>query len=174
MLSDKYAYMRVKFEYNELFTKGNLALMSLWYRFTYMSQAIRGSIWCFWGVRWLTAGQQVTWAQFWTQKIDFGSSYCTYSGAKSCSLPGRLNPCFWLAVQEKGLGCKPFLCQKLWKDLETGRNCQKSYQMLPEILEYGLKLNFLVKSLDCLKLSNLLGETCPMVIFWEPGSIFFK
>ena len=48
----------------------------------------------------------------------------------------------------------------------------KSYQMLSEILEYGLKLNFLVKSLDCLKLSNLLGETCPMVIFENLGPFF--
>ena len=70
-----------------------------------------------------------------------------------------------IGCSRERVGCKPFLCQNLWKDLETGRNCQKSYQMLPEILEYGLKLNFLVKSLDCLKLSNLLGETCPMVIF---------
>ena len=50
----------------------------------------------------------------------------------------------------------------------------KSYQMLTEILEYGLKLNFLVKSLDCLKLSNLLGETCPMVIFFEDLGPFFQ
>ena len=46
--------------------------------------------------------------------------------------------------------------------------------MLSEILEYGLKLNFLVKSLDCLKLSNLLGETCPMVIFFEDLGPFFQ
>ena len=148
--------------------------MSLWYWFTYMSQAIRGSIWCFWGVRWLTAGQQVTWAQFWTQKVDFGSSYCTYSGAKSCSLPGRLNPCFWLAVQEKGLGCKPFLCQNLWKDLETGRNCQKSYQMLSEILEYGLQFTFQSNHWIVWKLTNLLGENCPLVIFWVLGPFFVK
>ena len=131
--------------------------MSLWYWFTYMSQAIRGSIWCFWGVRWLTAGQQVTWAQFWTQKVDFGSSYCTYSGAKSCSLPGRLNPCFWLAVQEKGLGCKPFLCQKLWKDLETGRNCQNLTRCCLKYLNMACSSPF----------SQITGLFENLQIYWE-------
>ena len=113
-------------------------------------------------------------AQFSTQKVDFGSSYCTYSGAKSCSLPRRLNPCFWLAVQEKGLGCKPFLCQNLWKDLETGRNCQKSYQMLSEILEYGLQFTFQSNHWIVWKLTNLLGENCPLVIFWVFCPLFVK